>query len=248
MKGAASRVLEILYGVYAIAAFSAVLLPLWILVSLTRDPKRAGQFVHAGARWMLHAAQVPVQVQGGEILEQLTKSGPWIFAPNHSSYLDVLVTLACLPAGVRFVMKGEVRNMPFVSTLAARSGQLSFDRSDSQARIRQSVEVNEALKNGESIVIYPEGTFTSMAGIRPFQLGAFKSAVDTRRPLCPVSLRGAREILRDETILPRRGKIMVTFGPLLSPDPGAGDDWHEIVRLRDAAREVIARNSGEPLL
>jgi fatty-acyl-CoA synthase len=248
MKNAASRVPEILYGVYAIAAFSAVLLPLWILVSLTRDPKRAGQYVHAGARWMLLAARVPVQVQGDEILEQLTNSGPWIFAPNHSSYLDILVTLASLPAGVRFVMKGEVRNMPLVRTLAARSGQLSFDRSDPQARVRQSEEVNEALKNGESIVIYPEGTFTSMAGIRPFQLGAFKSAVDTQRPICLVSLRGAREILRDKTMLPHRGRIMVKFGPLLSPDQSAGDDWHEIVRLRDAAREVIGRNSGEALL
>jgi fatty-acyl-CoA synthase len=187
-------------------------------------------------------------VQGGEILDQLAKSGPWIFAPNHASYLDTLVTLACLPPNVRFVMKAEVRDMPFISTLAARSGQLSFDRSDPQARIRQSEEVNAALKNGESIVIFPEGTFTSMVGIRPFQLGAFKSAVDTLRPICPVSLRGTREILRDKTILPRHGKITVTFGPLLSPDPAAGDDWHEIVRLLDAARQVIGLNSGEPLL
>jgi fatty-acyl-CoA synthase len=247
-KSAVTRLLEALYGIYALAAFSAVLLPLWLLVSFTRDPKRAAQFVHGGARWMLRAARVPIQVQGGEILDQLAKSGPWIFAPNHASYLDTLVTLACLPPNVRFVMKGEVRNMPFISSLAARSGQLSFDRSDPQARIRQSEEVNAALKNGESIVIYPEGTFTSMAGIRPFQLGAFKSAVDTQRPICPMSLRGTREILRDKTILPRRGKITVTFGPLVSPDPAAGDDWHEIVRLRDATRQVIALNSGEPLL
>ena len=248
LKSTAGRVLENLYGVCALAAFSVVLLPLWVLVSLTRDPKRATRFVHAGARRMLRAAGIPIRVQGGEILDQLAKSGPWIFAPNHASYLDTLVTLACLPPNVRFVMKAEVRDMPFISTLAARSGQLSFDRSDPQARIRQSEEVNAALKNGESIVIYPEGTFTSMAGIRPFQLGAFKSAVDTLRPICPVSLRGTREILRDKTILPRHGKITVTFGPLLSPDPAAGDDWHEIVRLRDAARQVIGLNSGEPLL
>ena len=248
MKSAVTSLLEVLYGAYALAAFSAVLLPLWLLVSFTRDPKRAAQFVHGGARWMLRAARVPIQLQGGEILDQLAKSGPWIFAPNHASYLDTLVTLAYLPPNVRFVMKGEVRNMPFISSLAARTGQLSFDRSDPQARIRQSEEVNAALKNGESIVIYPEGTFTSMAGIRPFQLGAFKSAVDTQRPICPLSLRGTREILRDKTILPRRGKITVTFGPLVSPDPAAGDDWHEIVRLRDATRQAIALNSGEPLL
>jgi fatty-acyl-CoA synthase len=247
-KGATNKVVETVYGVYALAAFSAVLIPLWILVLLTRDAKRAGRFVHVGARWMLKGARIPVQVQGGEVLDERAKTGPWVFTPNHSSFVDILVALAYLPADVRFVAKGEVRDMLFISTLAVRSGQFSFDRSDQQARIRQSEEVNAALKNGESVVIYPEGTFTAMAGIRPFQLGAFKAAVDTQRPICPVSVRGAREILRDKTTLPRRGEIAITFGPLIFPNPSAGDDWHEIVRLRDAAREAIARNSGEPLL
>jgi fatty-acyl-CoA synthase len=247
-KKAVNKTAETLYGIYALVAFSVVLVPLWILVSLTRDPRRAARFVHVGARWMLSAARIPVQLEGGEILNKRSDSGPWIFAPNHSSYVDILVSLAYLPADVKFVMKGEVRDMPFISTLATRSGQFSFDRSDPQARIRQAEEVNAALQKGESVAIYPEGTFTAMAGIRPFQLGAFKSAVDTKRPICPVSVRGARQILRDKTIFPRRGKITVTFGPLLFPNASAGNDWPEIVRLRDAARETIARNSGEPLL
>jgi len=54
--------------------------------------------------------------------------------------------------------------------------------------------------------------------------------------------------LRDDWIFPRPGKIKVTFGPLLWPNPGSGDNWREIVRLRDTTREVIARNVGEPLL
>jgi hypothetical protein len=72
--------------------------------------------------------------------------------------------------------------------------------------------------------------------------------VDTQRPICPVSVRGARQVLRDKTFLPRRGKVTLTIGPLIYPNASAGDDWHEIVRLRDAARETIARNAGEPLL
>ena len=108
--------------------------------------------------------------------------------------------------------------------------------------------MNAALRTGESVGIYPEGTFTAITGIRPFQLGAFKAAVDTQRPICPVAVHGARQILRDKTFLPRRGRITVTLGPLVFPDPSAGDDWHEIVRLRDTTREIIARNAGEPLL
>ncbi|MFZ0879044.1 MAG: lysophospholipid acyltransferase family protein, partial [Candidatus Acidiferrales bacterium] len=123
----------------------------------------------------------------------------------------------------------------------------------SQARVRQSDEVALALRRGESVVMYPEGTFTSAPGIRPFQLGTFKSAVETGRPICPVTMRGARQILRDKTILPKPGRIDIVFGPLVYPKPDAvsesGEaDWREIVRLRDAVREIIGRNSGEPLL
>jgi fatty-acyl-CoA synthase len=247
-KRGARTALESLYGVYALTACMAVLVPLWIVVRLTSDQKRAARLTHKGARLILRAAGVPIQIEGAEILAQREKSGPWIFAPNHSSYVDILVSLAFLPPDVRFVVKGEIRDMPLFRTLARRSGQFSFDRSDPEARIRQAEEVNAALGRGESVVIYPEGTFTANTGIRPFQLGAFKSAVDTQRPICPVSVRGARQILRDQTKLPRPGRITLTFSPLVMPNPAAGNDWHEIVRLRDTTRELIARHSGEPLL
>src|SRR3984885_1199008 len=248
MKQAAKNTFEFLYGVYAMTAFTILLIPLWAIVALTWNEKRAAWITHKGTRLMLVAAGVPVRVEGSEILAERKTSGPWIFAPNHSSYLDILISLAFLPPDVRFVTKGEVRDMPFFSTMAQRSGQFSFDRNDPQARIRQAEQVNAALEKGESVVIYPEGTFTANTGIRPFQLGAFKSAVDTQRPICPVSVRGARRILRDKTKLPRPGRVTLTFGPLVTPDCAAGNDWHEIVRLRDETRKIIAENSSEPLL
>jgi 1-acyl-sn-glycerol-3-phosphate acyltransferase len=247
-KEGSRATLEFLYGMYAMTSFTIILFPLWAIVALTRNQKRAAWFTHKGTRLMLVAAGIPVQVEGREILAEQKTSGPWIFAPNHSSFLDIIINLAFLPPDVHFVVKGEIHNMPLFRTMARRSGQFTFDRSDPQARIRQAERVNAALKKGESVVIYPEGTFTAITGIRPFQLGAFKSAVDTQRPICPVSVRGARRILRDKTKLPRPGRVTLTFGPLVTPNAEAGNDWQEIVRLRDATRDVIARSSGEPLL
>jgi fatty-acyl-CoA synthase len=247
-KRGAMGVVEFLYGVYALAVFGVLLLPLWMAVSIAPNRRSAARLVRATARGMLFAAGIPVRVEGGEILAEMAESGPWIFAPNHSSYIDIIVAFALLPNGVRFVAKGEVLKMPMFGMMARRCGQFAFDRGDPQARIRQSEEVNAAIKRGEAVAIFPEGTFTATVGIRPFQLGTFKAAVDTQRSICPVAVRGARQILRDNTYLPRPGQITVTFGPLVIPDPVAGDDWQEIVRLRDATREIIARNSGEPLL
>jgi len=248
VKRCAGGAVNLLYGVYAAMVLALGVVTVWLAVSFAPDRRRAASRTHAGARWLLRLTGIPVRVEGKEVLDALGNTGPWIFAPNHSSYADILVALAILPDAARFVSKGESTSWPLIGKIIRRSGQFAFDRSDPEARIRQSEEVNAALRQGESVVIYPEGTFTPVKGIRPFQLGAFKAAADTQRPICPVAVRGAREVLRDKTYLPRRGRILVTIGPLVWPDPAAGDDWHEIVRLRDATRELIAEHAGEPLL
>ena len=248
LKSGLTKAIEFLYGVYVLALFGAFLIALWLCVLLTRDRRRAARLVRGAARVMLSAAGISVRVVGGETLNEPAKSGPWIFTPNHSSYLDILVILAILPPSVRFVAKEEVDKMPLVGAITRRTGHFLFDRNDPQARMQQMEDVNAALARGESVAIYPEGTFTQFTGIRPFQLGAFKAAVDTQRPICPVAVRGARKILPDQAYLPRFGKVTVTLGPLMTPEPDAGNDWREIIRLRDETREIIARNAGESLL
>ena len=258
-RGAAPRVwslakrvvrkgLHLLYGAYVLLSFGVGLALLWLAVAITQDRMRAARLTRFSARLMLYVAGIPVQIEGKETLEDAVNGGACIYAPNHSSYVDVLVTVALLPGGVRFVAKGETLKMPLIGLIVRRTGQFAFDRSDPEERIKLAEEIDAALLRGESVAIYPEGTFTPSVGIRPFHLGAFKAAAITQRPICPVAIRGARRILRDETRIPRPGRVMVTFGPLVKPTPGVGDDWREVVRLRDETRAIIARNTGEPLL
>ncbi|MGH9775622.1 MAG: AMP-binding protein [Candidatus Acidiferrales bacterium] len=236
-----------IYGLYVMSVVSVSMLCLWLIVCLTPNSAAAARITRIFARSTLIATGLFIRVVNGELLSDWKHSGPWIFAPNHSSYVDILVTLALLPAGVRFVAKGEAVDMPLFGTILRRCGHLCFDRESLEARVRHVAEMEAALRHGESLAIYPEGTFTAAAGIRPFQLGAFKAAVTTNSPVCPVAVAGARKILPDKTYLPRPGRIRVTFGPLLHPQEAVGD-WHEMVRLRDAARQAIAEGTGEALL
>lgn len=238
---------EILYGIYALALFGIATAIVWLVVWPAKNRAFSAEIIHRASRLLLFLTAIRVEIQGGELLERWKVEGPWIFAPNHSSYLDILILLAYLPAKTRYVAKGEIHSMPLVGTLANRSGHFAFDRSDPSARVAQSAEIEEALRQGQSVVIYPEGTFTAQSGIRPFQLGAFKAAVDTRRAICPVAVRGARELLRDETYLPKPGKVILIAGPLIEPKSGM-EGWREIARLRDETREVIASGAGESLL
>jgi 1-acyl-sn-glycerol-3-phosphate acyltransferase len=83
--------------------------------------------------------------------------------------------------------------------------------------------------------------------VRPFHLGAFKAAIAAQREIVPIALDGTRRVLRDGTWLPRPGRITITILPPIAPPPSA-EDWQQIVRVRDSAREIIARFAREPLL
>jgi fatty-acyl-CoA synthase len=247
VKAVAQRIAEIVYGAYALALFGTVTGIVWAMVYPSRKRIFAANLIRQASRLLLSLAAIRIEVKGLEVLDQWRSEGPWIFAPNHSSYLDILILLAFLPAQARYVAKGEIHSMPLVGTLASRAGHFAFDRSDANARVAQSNEIEQALRRGESVVIYPEGTFTSESGVRPFQLGAFKASVDTGRAICPVAVRGARELLRDETYLPKPGKVTLTIGPLAKPNLGA-EGWREMVHLRDETRKIISRGTDEPLL
>jgi len=249
------RFAGIIYGVYALSLFGVAAFLVWLALLPVRSRRFSAALVQRAARVLLFLAAIRVRVERADLFAQWKRAAPWIFAPNHSSYLDVLILLACLPKEARFVAKGEIRSTPLIGALAKRCGHFAFDRADPEARLAQSEGIARALRHGDSVVIFPEGTFTAAPGVRPFQLGAFKAAVETGYPVCPVAIRGARELLRDKTFLPKAGRVTLTFGPLVAPERGsaaearAGEaDWREIVRLRDAAREIIARGAHEPLL
>ena len=87
-----------------------------------------------------------------------------------------------------------------------------------------------------------------MPGLLPFQLGAFRAAVDAGAPVVPVVLRGTRSVLRSESWFPRRSALRVHVGEPIDPasiGPGL-TPWERAVRLRDATRAVMLRHCGEP--
>jgi len=242
-RNALSRAAEISYGCYALLLFGVMLFPAWLLVFLAPSRKAAGHVTTGMLRAYLKFAGWRVQVAGRENLQH----GARMFVSNHTSYADVLVVMAALGADFHFVAKGEVRSMPFFRTFLGKLGHFSFNRDDPHARLQQAEEIEKTLRNGESVFVFPEGTFTAQAGVRAFQLGAFKAAIAAGRPVLPVALAGARSALRDGAWLPRRARITVTICPPIHALSDASD-WHEIVRVRDAAREIIARYAGEPPL
>ena len=246
------RGLEILYGIYFCLVFLVWIVPSWTIVQLIKDHRKAGRFTSSALKVLFAAVGCRVTVKGKEYVDA---PGAKVYASNHASYFDVLPLMMGLGVPYRFVAKSEVTKMPFIGSFLKQMGHLSFDRSDTQSRLQQSEQMEELLRQGESVFVFPEGTFTAEDGIRPFQLGAFRAAVDAGVPIVPVSLAGTRRFLRDETYLPRPSNVTITVSAPIYPRTSgvAGDSaessaWHELIRLRDLTRETIAPYSGEPLL
>ena len=246
------RGLEILYGLYFGVVFLLWIVPTWVMVQFIHDHRKAGRFTSSALKILFALIGCRVRVVGKEYMDT---PGAKIYASNHTSYFDVLALMLGLGVRYRFVAKMEVTRMPFIGTFLKQMGHLKFDRTDAESRLRQAQEMEEVLRHGESVFVFPEGTFTAEEGVRPFQLGAFKAAVATGSPILPVSLAGTRTFLREGTYLPRPSSVTITLSPPIYPRVANAADsstdpsgWHELIRLRDAAREAIARDSGEPLL
>ncbi|HXY26610.1 MAG TPA: AMP-binding protein [Candidatus Acidoferrum sp.] len=252
LLAAAKSVLEKLYGIYFYIVFFLWIVPSCSIVWFFKDHRAAGRFTSSALKILFALIGCKVRVVGKEFMDT---PGAKIYASNHASYFDVLPLMLGLGVPYRFVAKLEVGHMPFIGTFLDRMGHLKFDRTDAESRLQQAQEMEEFLRQGESVFVFPEGTFTAEDGLRPFQLGAFKAAVSTGAPVIPVSLAGTRKVLRDGTILPRHSNVTITLHPPIYPrssatsvDGADSSQWHELIRLRDATREAILRDSGESLL
>jgi fatty-acyl-CoA synthase len=243
-RRALRRIAEIAYGCYAIAMFAVLLFPAWLYVLISRSRKSAVRVTTAALRAYLRVAAWRVRVDGRE---HLRKNAPRMFVANHTSYADIVVLMAALGADYHFVAKSEVMSMPFFGTFLRKLGHFSFRRDDPHARLQQAEQIENALRRGESVFVFPEGTFAAQSGVRPFHLGAFKAAIAAQREIVPIALDGTRRVMRDGTWLPRPGRITITICPPIAP-PSSVEDWQQIVRVRDSAREIIAQFAREPLL
>jgi fatty-acyl-CoA synthase len=232
---------KIFFTLYTVIMLLLTGTPLWLLVMVL--PRRAASWLsRRWARLIFILCFCPLRVTGKNNIHAET---PTIYAANHSSYIDSLILMAILPAKSLLVGKKELLHAPIIRTFMKKLGYLYVDRLDLSKGIENTQTIETALEQGYSIVIFPEGTFTYAAGLRPFKLGAFKVAVDAQKPVCPIAIHGTRQILRDREYLAKPKLIDVTIGAPLIPE---GSDWQEMTRLKNLAHAEIAEHCGEPTL
>ena len=212
----------------------------WLSVVLGPKGQWVNRLVGRWVRLLFALAGCPITTVG----RHDTRGGERaVYVANHASFLDPVLVMAVLDAPVRFAAKARLATFPFLGAVLRKGGHILIDKADLSQKIEGASAVLGSLRAGQSLFVFPEGTFVTASGLLPFRLGAFRAAVEAGCPVIPIAIRGTRSMFPAGTFLLRRGSIMVTIGPPMTP---RGQEWTEIVRLRDEARVMIARESGEP--
>lgn len=233
VRRAGIGLLRVLYTAY-VALLLLVTSPLvWTVLAIGPPGHWTTRLVGSWTRVMLAVSGCPVDLIGRDRVAGLSAA---VWVANHASYLDPVLVMAVLPVRLRFAAKGQLARYPLLGTAIRKGQHIRIEKSDLSQRIAGASAVVVPLRKGESLFMFPEGTFTVSPGLLPFRLGAFRAAVETGRPVVPVAISGTRRIFPADTLLLRPGRITVTIGQPLMP---VADDWKEIVRLRDAARAAI---------
>ena len=135
-----------------------------------------------------------------------------ILVANHQSWFDIFALGGALRRKFAFVGKREVSKIPVVGAAWERVGNIAIDRSDQQAAIASLKRADDLLREGRTIIMFPEGTRSPTGELGRFKKGAFVMAIKSQVPVLPVAILGTRAIMRKGSWEIRPGTATVVVG------------------------------------
>ena len=192
-------VLYFLYGLYQYIIVWPIMVVLTLFTAVFTMifvPFRNAEFVHRvqqfWSRSFYRLMFLPVTVEG---LEYIQPGQSYVFVSNHQSMFDVWLIYGWLPVIFKWLMKAELRKVPFVGIACKAAGHIFVDRKNPKAAMESMENIKKQLKDGVCTVIFPEGTRTKDGQVGRFKRGAFQIALDLKLPIIPISLSGCYDVL-----------------------------------------------------
>lgn len=167
------------------------------------------------SRAVCRAAGVEVVVHDGANIHERRGA---VYIANHTSWFDVVALAATLPR-YSFVAKRELRRIPVFGAACEAAGIVFLDRDNRKQAFTSYAAAAAQVRDGLSVVVYPEGTRGASYALRPFKKGPFVLAIAAEAPIVPTVAYGAREVMGKGSFRIRPGVIHLHF---LEPIPTAG--------------------------
>jgi len=200
---------------------------------------RTGDSVHiiAGvwARSILVGSRVHVRVNG---LSNIEPDKSYVYMANHQSNFDIPVLLGYLPVQFRWLAKAELFKIPVFGRAMRGAGYVKIDRFNQESAFDSISEAAQKMKNGVSVMIFPEGTRSKDGRIKSFKKGGFVMAVDAGVPIVPIIIRGTWSIMAKSSLRINRGDVEMEIA---KPIDTIGYSRETKEELMDKVRTVICQ-------
>jgi len=220
----------------AFIAVWTIIMSTWgIMISVVDKTGRNVHF-YCAVPWskvILRVCGIRVRVSG---LENLDTDVPRIYMTNHQSFFDIFALLACLPVNFKFILKQELMNLPVFGPATRRAGYIGIERDDPRKAVQSMNQAAERIKNGASVLIFPEGTRSPDGRLGQFKKGGFSLALKSGCDIVPVAISDSYRIAPKGSLRIKKGSFSLSIGKPISL---AGYTKRKIPELMDRVREAM---------
>lgn len=200
----------------------------------------SGNLPHRVARlWgkvQLRSTGTHVQIQG---LENIDSRRSYILVSNHQSTFDIFALLGYLPIQFRWTAKAELFRTPFMGWAMSRIGYIPIERDSPKKAYRSLLRAAEVVRNGVSVIIFPEGTRSPDGNLQPFKKGVFLIALKSQAPILPITIQGASRIMPKGDWRAYPGDVRIQIDP---PIDTAGIPAEKEEQLSQRVRSTLVKN------
>jgi 1-acyl-sn-glycerol-3-phosphate acyltransferase len=234
-------------AIRSIAAYVAVSLyvlfvgpPMLLVALLTGRVRPLYRVAEGGVRLGIWLSGIRVDVRGREHIQHDRAA---VYAVNHASNVEPPILYAVLSdifPRLRILYKAELRKLPILVRAFDLAGFVPLERGNRDQSLPAIERAAEALREGNSFLIFPEGTRSRSGELLPFKKGGFIMALKGQAPVVPVAISGARDAMRKGSFIIRPVRIVVRFGPAIETSGLTLQDRDAlIVRSREAVAALL---------
>ncbi|HKE06542.1 MAG TPA: lysophospholipid acyltransferase family protein [Candidatus Acidoferrum sp.] len=181
--------------------------PLLIFTFITKNPDPLYFTALKGVLFFVRAVGVRIKVVGRERIP----AGTVIFAANHTSSADAPAVVGAIPRRIAILLKQSLFEWPIVGQAFHLARFIPVERTVRESAIGSLEKATEAIKSGQSFLIYPEGTRSPDGRLQEFKKGTAVMAIKAEVPLVPVACSNAHRIMKKRELKIYPGEILVEF-------------------------------------